>query len=70
MLHVVSCECLFLTMDNSDLYEFAMYMNTCSLTYAGAMIMIEIERGITGTDHVLHHLIDQGNHLDLAQKGL
>ncbi|KAJ9566546.1 hypothetical protein OSB04_002512 [Centaurea solstitialis] len=40
------------------------------VTIAGAMIMIETERGITGIDHVLRHLIDQGNHLDLAQKDM
>ncbi|CAI9303336.1 unnamed protein product [Lactuca saligna] len=38
------------------------------VTIAGEMIMIEKERGITDTDHVLHHPIDPVNHLDLAQK--
>ncbi|XP_042751829.1 splicing factor U2af large subunit A isoform X3 [Lactuca sativa] len=38
------------------------------VTIAGEMIMIEKERGITDTDHVLHHPIDPANHLDLVQK--
>lgn len=57
---------------HSPVHAFSIVMDIFCLKvhFAGTMIMIEIKKGIIGTDHGPHQWRDLGTNPDHAQKGL